>query len=108
MIGQLREAVLLPLLRPDLFTHSKLLRPTRGILLHGPPGTGKTVRVRGSGARTQRDGRPAHQHPSSRLAVRSPPRRALVRLDAGQGNGKGGRVRVPQREPLEHAEQMVR
>ncbi|MEK6864076.1 MAG: AAA family ATPase, partial [Nanoarchaeota archaeon] len=41
-IRELKEAIELPLLRPDIFKKVGI-EPPKGVLLHGPPGTGKTI-----------------------------------------------------------------
>ncbi|XP_045451297.1 outer mitochondrial transmembrane helix translocase isoform X2 [Melitaea cinxia] len=43
LINELRETVILPIQKRELFADSRLTQPPKGVLLHGPPGCGKTL-----------------------------------------------------------------
>ena len=50
-IEELREAIVLPISHKDKFKNLGI-RPPKGVLMHGPPGVGKTMMARACAAQT--------------------------------------------------------
>ncbi len=87
-INEIREAVELPLKRPELFLKIGI-DPPKGVLLHGPPGTGKTLLAKAV----------AHETNAHFMRVVGP---KLVQKYIGEGARLSGALRPCQEKSPDH------